>query len=93
MGFETIDRSKINFKQPTPPSKKALSQAKESYEKSSLILGFSALDMAKVESVKKQEKKSHANNSKVKGFHEEFMDRYDEFSLSWRQAIDREKRF
>ena len=49
--------------------------------------------MAKVESVKKQEKKSHANNSKVKGFHEEFMDRYDEFSLSWRQAIDREKRF
>lgn len=30
---------------------------------------------------------------KVKGFHEEFMDKYDEFSLSWREAIDREKRF
>jgi hypothetical protein len=30
---------------------------------------------------------------KVKGFHDEFMDKYDEFSLSWREAIDREKRF
>jgi hypothetical protein len=30
---------------------------------------------------------------KVKGFHDEFMEKYDEFSLSWREAIDREKRF
>jgi hypothetical protein len=30
---------------------------------------------------------------KQKGFHDEFMDRYEEFSLSWREAIDREKRF
>lgn len=29
----------------------------------------------------------------VKDFQDEFMDKYDEFSLSWRQAIDREKRF
>lgn len=30
---------------------------------------------------------------KQKGFHDEFMDKYEEFSLSWREAIDREKRF
>lgn len=30
---------------------------------------------------------------KVAGFHDEFMAKYDEFSLSWREAIDREKRF
>ena len=30
---------------------------------------------------------------KIKDFQDEFMEKYEEFSLSWREAIKREKRF
>ena len=30
---------------------------------------------------------------KIKDFQDEFMGKYEEFSLSWREAIKREKRF
>ena len=53
------------------------------------------IDEFKAQNQQKQLKKSIKKLplKGVKDFQDEFMDKYDEFSLSWRQAIDREKRF
>ena len=38
-------------------------------------------------------KKKGAGAKKIKDFQDEFMDKYEEYSLSWRAAINKERRF
>ena len=48
---------------------------------------------AQEKSMQKPLKLDFKKISKIKGFQEEFLDKFEEYSLSWREQILREKRF